>query len=142
MSESDMRRKVVALLKPIGAFAVENPCLPGTPDINHWHGWIELKWLRSWPKKSNTVVRLERFTLKQKRFLRDRWNGNKDAFLLIQANRTEWLLYKGNAVDPVSIEYTKEQLCENAYRHWESTTDMEQELILCLKKRKGFSEKN
>ena len=137
MSESTMRQKIVKLLKPIGAFPVENPCLPGTPDVNHWHGWIELKYKRSWPRKVNTIIRLTDFTRQQKRFLRNRFNGNQDAFLLVQINGSEWLLYKGNEVDPVSRDYNREQLCENAYKHWETTSEMEQELISCLNLRRN-----
>jgi hypothetical protein len=138
MSESDMRHKVVKILKPIGGFAVENPCLPGTPDVNHWHGWIELKYRRSWPIKVATIIRLHRFTIKQKRFLRDRWNGNQDAYLLIQINGSEWLLFKGNMVEPISRDYDREQLCKNAFRYWKTTAKMEQELVPCLQQRNDF----
>jgi hypothetical protein len=137
MSESDMRRRVVKLLKPIGAFPVENPCLPGTPDINHWYGWIELKWVRSWPKRKNTIIRLTDFTLKQKRFLRNRWQGNQDAYLLVQINRTEWFLFKGNTVDPLGQNFNRKEFCNHAFQHWTSTVDMESELIKCLQPKNG-----
>jgi len=142
MSETNMRHKVLKVLKPIGAFPVENPCRPGTPDVNHWHGWIELKYRVGWPKRENTIIRLHRFTINQKRFLRDRYNGNKDAFLLVRIGGREWFLFKGNTVEPVGRELNRKEFCRHAYKHWTSTSDMEKEIIQCLQQKKGRYEKN
>jgi hypothetical protein len=97
MSEAVMRGRVVLALRELDAHAIENPIHPGTPDINYVEGWIELKWLRSWPKRADTVIPLEHFTKQQRIWLlrRARYNGN--VYLLLQVNR-EWLLIHGRRV--------------------------------------------
>jgi len=137
MSESTMRGKIIKLLEPIGAFAVENPALPGTPDVNHYHGWIELKYIRSWPRKGHTIIRIDHFTTQQKRFLKKRWIGNQDAFLLVQVARFEWCLFQGNNVKPIGKEWNREEFCRHAYKHWTTTVAMERELQCVLSKRKN-----
>ena len=73
MSEASQRRTVVRALSGLHAIPVENPvACPGTPDVNYVEGWIELKNLRSWPKRAATIVRIEHFTEQQRRFLRRR----------------------------------------------------------------------
>ena len=52
MIESDMRGQLVKILRPLGAFAVENGgCHPGTPDIAYRSGWIECKATEQWPAR-------------------------------------------------------------------------------------------
>ena len=70
MTEKRLRSIMVSMLAPFGAFAVENPVCPGTPDICTSLGWIELKcpsvakisvrktqlvWMRDWIKHGGTV---------------------------------------------------------------------------------------
>jgi len=109
MAETDQRSRVVKELKPLHAVAVENPCWPGTPDVNYLSGWIELKWLRSWPVREGPV-RLDHFNLEQKLFLRRRWMSGGVSWLLIQCKR-EWLLIPGNEVKQVG-DLTRPQLIE------------------------------
>ena len=66
MAEHDQRSTVTKLLKKWDAVAVENPVHPGTPDVNCILGWIELKWLRAWPVRADTVVKIEHFTRQQR----------------------------------------------------------------------------
>ncbi len=94
MSEQNMRGKVVRALGQLNAIAVENPALPGTPDVNYVEGWIELKWLREWPTRGDTVVQFEHFTPQQRVFhIRRRMAGGA-SWVLIQCRR-EWLLLDG-----------------------------------------------
>lgn len=98
MSESGQRQRVIRALKSLDAIPVENPMRPGTPDVNCTVAWLELKWLRRWPARPDTVVRIEHFTNRQRMFLRRRWGiargGAGAAWLLLQVGR-EWLLFDG-----------------------------------------------
>ena len=95
MSERDMRSKVTKALAPLGAIAVENPVHPGTPDVNFIEGWIELKWLRDWPKKPETLVRLDHPLMMQQRIwhIQRRMKGGQ-SWVLLQCKR-QWFLFDG-----------------------------------------------
>lgn len=93
MSESGMRGNVVLMLKELDALAVENPCYPGTPDVNcvgDW--WLELKWLRSWPKQGG-AVKIDHYTQQQKLWLRRRHLKGGKVALLLQCQR-EWFMFR------------------------------------------------
>lgn len=55
MQETSVRRKVISLLSPLNAFAVENPVCPGTPDVCCVAGWLELK-VTKWPRRADSRV--------------------------------------------------------------------------------------
>lgn len=94
MAESDLRRAVISALTHLDAVSVENSAYPGTPDVNYVEGWLELKWDREWPKREETVFRIEHFTPQQRVFLRRRWHRGGNAYLLLQVGR-EYLLFDG-----------------------------------------------
>lgn len=109
MSESGMRGKVVKALKPLHAIAVENPCLPGTPDVNFIEGWVELKWIRTWPKGADTVVRLDHYTPQQKLWAYLRRRAGGQCWFLLQCGR-EWLLLDGVVAAQYVNKATKAEL--------------------------------
>lgn len=94
MSESIMRRKLVKALDELGAISVENPVHPGTPDISYVEGWIECKWLRSWPRDDTTSVRIPHFTQYQRSWLRRRHDRGGACWVALQCRR-EWLFIPG-----------------------------------------------
>jgi len=117
MSESDMRGKVVRVLRELNAISVENPALPGTPDVNYVEGWIELKWLRSWPANDETPVRFEHFTPQQRVWhIRRRRKGGR-SWVLVQCRR-DWLLFDG-AVAALKLNFmTKTDMFVHATKFW------------------------
>lgn len=73
--EQNQRQVLVKALNRAGqdATSVENPACPGTPDVQFIDGWLELKYLETWPKRAETTVRIEHFTPQQRVWLLRRW---------------------------------------------------------------------
>jgi hypothetical protein len=128
MSESGMRGNVIKNLKELDAVAIENPVYPGTPDVNYVDGWIELKWLRRWPVKVESVVQLDHYSPQQRLWIRRRSLARGRCFLLLQCKK-EWLLFKHPETMEVG-KLTKSQLIEKSVRYWTQgmTKQMVQEL--------------
>lgn len=95
MSESTWRTDVVKGLADLDAHAVENPALPGTPDVNYVEGWLELKWSRSWPAKPATIVPCKHYSPQQRIYHRKRWAAGGRIYLLWKVADT-WMLFEGN----------------------------------------------
>jgi hypothetical protein len=108
MAESDMRRKVVRDMRELHAVAVENPVYPGTPDVNYINGWVELKWLRNWPKVKTSPVVFKHYTQKQKIWMTKRHRAGGKVGLLVQCKR-EWLYFAYPALLEVGT-LTQEEL--------------------------------
>jgi hypothetical protein len=94
MDEATFRPDVLAALKPLDAFHVENAFRAGTPDVNYVEGWLELKWLSSWPKLAPTPLRLPDFTAQQRVFLHKRCQAGGQARVLLRVGK-EWILLPG-----------------------------------------------
>lgn len=70
---------------------VENPCLPGTPDLCIGYGgrcaWLEVKQLQCFPVRPATPVRIEHFTSEQRDWLRE-WGSAIDlCYLIVRVDR-------------------------------------------------------
>lgn len=94
--ESTLRASVVDALRELDAIAVENPALPGTPDVNYVEGWLELKCLDAWPLRDATPLRCEHWTPEQRvrHVLRSRSGGA--TYVLVEVAQThDYLLLEG-----------------------------------------------
>ena len=114
-----MRAAVVAALSPLHAFAVENPALPGTPDIYTLAGWIETKWMREWPKRPSTRVKVKRFSPEQRAWLRRHAACGGRAWVLLAVNR-EWLLLDGELAADRLDYTTRRELLGVASEVWQT----------------------
>jgi hypothetical protein len=112
-----MRGKVIKALKPLHAIPVENSVHVGTPDVNCLHGWIELKWKRSWPVRPTTPLRLPHFTTVQKRWLLKRHALGGRCWLLLQVNR-DWLIFTAPQAYRLVGQATRTELMSGCHRHW------------------------
>lgn len=131
MSESGQRGRVVRALRELDAVAVENPARPGTPDVNYIDGWIELKWLRRWPARSETPVAIDHYTKQQRAWARRRIRRGGACWWLLQVGR-EWLLLDG-AVAALHVgEATREELINLADHYWPNGL-RDKELVECLR---------
>lgn len=130
MSESNMRTKLIGALRLLDAISVENPAGPGTPDVNFIGGWLECKWLRAWPKRPETPVRLDHPLLpQQKAWLRRRIRRGGSAWVMLQCGR-EWFLFDGNTASDILGEATQEELRKRAFHIFNTLDDCELTQIL------------
>ena len=131
MAESGMRENLCRRLKKLDAVAVENPARPGTPDVNFIGGWIECKWLRAWPKRVGTPVKLDHPLLAgQKVWIRRRNRRGGKAWVMLQCGR-EWLLFRGGVACDFLGTSTRQELYRHVYHVWRSGLDAD-ELIAVL----------
>ena len=96
-AESGLRGRVVKILTKMGldAMAVENPAKPGTPDINYIGGWIECKKTSKWPKREETIVKLDHELMSsQKLWIRRRSKAGGKVFVLVQVDHY-FLIFDG-----------------------------------------------
>ena len=114
-----MRQRVVKALKGLDAWSVENPCRPGTPDVNYIEGWIELKWKASWPKRETSKLTLPHFTQQQRLTLLKRWHKGGNAYLLLQVDQ-DWLLFDGQEAARIVGRAPRAELESAALAVWKS----------------------
>lgn len=117
MSEAAMWDALRPLLHGMDPVRVENPAVPGTPDVNYKEGWIELKYADRWPPQGGPL-RVDHFTKQQRVWLTRRRRAGGLAFLLLKVGEGEWLLFDG-AVAAIALGATpREKLYELATVRW------------------------
>ena len=94
----------------------------GTPDVNYADGWIELKYINSWPKK-DLLVRVNHFTVKQRLWLRKRWTVGK-VYLLLGVGQ-ESLLFNGIVAAEFVGRSTQEVLLSRCALHAMNKTELQ-----------------
>lgn len=110
-----MRGKLRRALRHLHAKPIENRLESGTPDLAYIGGWLELKWLRGWPKQGG-VVQLPHFTKAQRYWLRKHCEMGGRAFMILQVRR-EWFLFAGVHCD-LPGQLTSQQLRLIAFESW------------------------
>jgi len=115
MTEKRLRTKIVKMLVGVGAFAVENSVLPGTPDVCCTLGWIELK-LGKWPKTNRGRVNIDLRT--SQRVWMKRWSAVGGRCWTLTFINSEFFLHKGvwaadNFGDALELEFRA-----NAFATW------------------------
>lgn len=104
--EQGMRKRVVAALRPLHGFSVENVVHPGTPDVACTLGWLELKVAA--PRKRTGILTLEHLTAQQSSFLKRHCECGGMAALVVMVGR-EWFFVHGSLADRV-VGTTLEEL--------------------------------
>ncbi len=134
MSEKALAGHVMKALKPLDGLRVENPCHPGTPDVNYIGGWIELKQHDNWPKNPETPLKLGHdLTTEQRIWLTRREEKGGVAFVLLQVARDYLLLLGGDAARLIGVA-NRAELTIAAIAHWTSAAAMKKDLVLCLRR--------
>lgn len=122
MSERTQWKTVRQALRGLHPIRVENPALPGTPDVNFIEGWIELKWRRTWPARSDTVVEFDHFTPRQRAWLTERAHNGGRVWVLVQIAR-DWLLFDGAVGAAFVGRAAREDLEKAAEKVWRNGLD-------------------
>lgn len=134
MSERSDRGLVVEALNRahLHGVAVENPCWPGTPDVNFAGGWIELKQQDRWPKRASTPLRLDHELSKEQAI----WHAKREAagervWVIVHVER-DWMLFRSADAAAILGSAPREALLASATRRWTTTAEMQAELPGCL----------
>lgn len=94
---------------------IETPARDGIPDVNYTFGWIELKNVEDWPKKQDTPLRVDHFTVEQRAWLFRRWMSGGLAFLLLRVRKpSDWLLFDGLTASNIVGKVSKNELFRSA----------------------------
>lgn len=131
MSESRYRQMIIADLRILHPVAVENSIGPGTPDINCSLGWIELKWMKSYPKEG--IIKIKHFTPQQRVWLLKRWRNCRGAWLLFKIGQDQFLFDGETASREVGKTLDRDGFIEKSLVYFPSGTYTPKELIICLK---------
>jgi hypothetical protein len=114
--------------------AVENPILPGTPDVNVSTGaWIELKSMERWPKMPHTVLRIEHWTPQQRVWhIRRSRVGGETYVLLELVEDKHFLLLAGGTAARILGRTTRPELEASALVVWRTRGEMRTGLLAFL----------
>ena len=78
------------------AVRIESSTMSGIPDIIYSmegvRGFIELKYIKHWPKRVNTIIRLKHFTPLQRLFLSSHEESAGHCFIFLKIER-DYLLF-------------------------------------------------
>lgn len=123
-AEKTLRKKICRALRRYGALPVENPCVPGTPDVSCSLAWLELK-EADMPKRATTPVRVPHYTEDQRRVHRFIEDGGGLVFVLVQVGRNLVMLTATVARDILNhVPFS--ELEANAVHSWKKLpTDTE-----------------
>lgn len=131
MSETSMRAKVIEALRSLDAISVENAVMPGTPDVEFIGGWVELKYVPTWPKRVGTALAVPHFTPIQRAWLRRRIRRGGKAWLLLRVDR-DWMLFRGDVAADILGQSSKDELLVQAEIAW-SEPPSNDELLKALR---------
>lgn len=122
MNEKRVRSKVITLLKPINAFAVENVVHDGTPDVCTVMGWIELK-VSDWPKRESSPVKVKMRPAQRIWHRNWRLHGGK-AWTISKIGKT-WVLHRGDWAAKHLGRVDKSRLIGESVALWSKTPTSE-----------------
>jgi hypothetical protein len=131
--ERTLRDSVCLALQPLNAIAVENPIIPGTPDVNYAEGWIELKSWEHWPRMASTALKMDHWTPYQRVWhIRRSRVGGRTYVLLEIVQGHHFLLLEGGAAARILGKSTRSQLEQAALALWEGKQAMKTGLLAIL----------
>jgi hypothetical protein len=119
--------KVKPMLSGWDPQRVENSAGLGTPDVNHKHGWIELKYVEAWPVRPDTPLRVSHYTAVQKTWHLRRCMAGGRCHVLIGVG-SDSVLLDGRVAHDYLGELPKDKLIEVALAYWAGGIGMKEGL--------------
>ena len=103
-------------LKQYDPVRIEDSVGLGTPDVNLKDGqWIELKQIRAWPRRADSLVQVPHFRAQQRTWLTRRCRAGGAAYLLLHvAESDDWVFFKGEAAAMLLGRVPKSRLLVHA----------------------------
>lgn len=129
-AEHRLRKQIVELLRPIGAFAVENTSGVGTPDVATTLGWIELKQAADWPVRPTTNVVLDLHN-GQRIWLNHWYSVGGRAWVLARV-ASEILVWRGPWAAQNLDRQPRGVLVQHAVAHWVNQMPHADDLVRAL----------
>jgi len=144
MSETRFRQYIRDGLSKYGHIVqIENAILPGHPDTNYCihneamsmmrrcgrtqsTGDIELKYLKEWPKRADTIVKIDHYTQEQRMWMFKRAMALGDVFLFVKIKDEYFLFSAFAAFELVGKKLSRDGFyCRNRIR-WEKKINFEE----------------
>lgn len=88
------------------------------------HGWMELKKLHEWPKRSSTIVRVPHYTEHQRIWLKKKGDAGGNTWLLIKVGR-DVLLFDWHVAQRVG-EMIQKDMFSTARAYWIGKMDYDE----------------
>lgn len=79
------------------ADSIETKYLTGIPDIAFGargiNGWIELKQVKAWPKREDTIIKPEHYTAEQVNWLSKRGKKGGNCFVMVRVGADDYFIF-------------------------------------------------
>ena len=106
---------------------VETPASDGFPDVSHIHGLVELKYIRHWPKRASTPLRVEHYSQQQRVFHKRRCKAGGLCHVLIGVEKEHFLFWGEVAAEHLG-HMPRMEMIMRADAHWTDGSTMRKEL--------------
>ena len=135
MAESTMRSNLVRALNPkLDARAIESPSTgAGIPDVNFTRGWIECKWMESWPRQAwvRPVKFKHKLSKEQGMWLYRRSKAGGIALCCCQV-ALDWFFFDGLTIKDRFDEMTRSEMELEALLHFQGLEKNKERLVSWL----------
>jgi hypothetical protein len=120
----------------LDAYAVENPMVPGMPDVEFVGGWVELKYVPNYPKRKYiTPIRIDHFTPIQRAWIRRRAKYGGRVFVVLRVEDDWFVLPGAKAANHLGIDWVLRDLRANALYSTEKSLPKQEKLLAVLSDR-------
>lgn len=116
MAESDLNGLIQTALAGMDPKRVENSADPGTPDINYTTGWIESKFMKSWPVRHGPL-RVPHYVREQRGWHMGRRHAGGRVHVVIQVVHEVFVFDAADAAQHLGFDWNREAMVSAALLH-------------------------